>query len=183
MFGNEKKIMTEKEYEEQKERKKVLYENLPLELSQEDYEKLFPSKYEFIKDKLNRVYVIVHVYKGISMAQMEEWTTNKLRMIRLYIAYDDTKAINEILNLADVFVKSEIENVDIQLDIFLTVLRSIYTDIYAVNNLIKDMLDRYDVVSEGMKIGEIRMGYDEFVKLVNMLREIMMSAYDRYGES
>jgi len=166
-------VYEEDKYYEYKE-KKAEYIKKELNIKdEEELNKYIGSKYDIIKDKLNRLYVILYIYKGISFSNYEVYELNRLKMIRLYISYEDD-ITKPMINLPDIFIKNEIENVDIDLNILLTILKDIYGENKIINKMLSKILEKYEGANEGDFLGSIKMVYDDFIKLVNKIRYVML---------
>lgn len=159
-------------------KQEVRKEELNLRLDEKTLQQLAPSKYEILKDKLNRLYVDLYVYKGQSFAEMELYELSKLKMIRLYINYVDEYSTS-MINLPDVFIKDIIENVDVDLNLVIAIMKDIYAENRIIHKILDKIIDKYDEKKTGELIGKIRMNYDEFIKFVKLISEVMKEAYER----
>lgn len=124
-----------------------------------------PVKFE--RDKLNRIKVLVSIYKGISMADPEGILSNKLMMFRLKVTVSDD--LSKYIPLPVKVAIERVEQTDIDFELFKKFLESKWKK-SSVLKFLMPFTEIYKDCKVGQKMGELEMDYSTFKGLLQFLQ-------------
>jgi len=131
--------------------------------------------YEVSIDHLNRQSVKVHLYKG-KVSALDLYETGKTLMFRLRIQFMGNLAKHIPIDASA--AKETVETVDIDLEFLEVFFRKSETQ-QAIRTMFAPLVDKYQGVSIGQRVGTITLSYEKFTEFVNYIQYLSYAPFTK----
>jgi len=162
----------EKQIQDLYQWKKEQFNELRIKIPSDEF---LYNKYDVIKDSMDRIKIRLNIFKGVSYSNPDDYIGGKLKMIRLKVDLTNLIKINA-LSFSDLAVKDNIENFDIQFELFEEFLLKRYRS-RTVRKALMPIWEKYDGSKPGTYLGSVYLTYQDFVALNEYLKYYSMMTY------
>lgn len=131
--------------------------------------------YEITQDHLDNQLVILHFYKG-KISALDLYESGRTLMFRLKIQF--TGNLAKYIPIDAVAAKETIETIDLDLELLEIFFKKRETS-QAVRSMFSPMVDKYQGVKIGERVGDIKLPYGVFTEFVNFIQHL---AYAPFGK-